>query len=88
MTAPSPEAWAANRVARRILAVKLAGLAALPDPLIDEATDVDPDLLWGQLAVVAVYFAHHLARVGHLDLPAQWAAWSELADRAMTEEIT
>ena len=61
-------------MARRILAVKLAGLAALLDTLIDKATNLDPDKMWALLAAVAVCFAHHLARVCYLGLPAQWAA--------------
>lgn len=76
-----PDTWAAHRVAREVLGVKLAGLP-LPEELIDDAPDISPDALFMQLAVVAAFFAHHLARRGGLDLVAEWAQWSALAEQA------
>jgi uncharacterized membrane protein (DUF2068 family) len=81
---PRPETWAANRVAREVLGVKLAGLP-LPDELVDAAADTDPDALCMQMGVVAAYFADHLARRGGLDLAAEWAQWLALARQAETE---
>jgi hypothetical protein len=76
-----PETWAANRLARELLWFKLVSLP-LPDEVVDAVADTDPDLLVMQLAVVAAYFAHHLARRGGLDLAAEWTAFSADVERA------